>query len=174
MSFPSLKQSLIYLMHNHERYLWSGGVALTCSSLLNSSSLHCWELCQSLLQGFWDRKNGIKYLSSKASLWHAFYLVRVVCVADICVAWLVYLTCLRSHILRAYCNFESRQEISKTLFSFRGKFFHAYWALHVNDGIEVYQIKLISIMTTDDPDIIRFRWSEIWGIKSIAWLRVTF
>ena len=126
------------------------------------------------MQVFWDRKSGIKYLASKASLWHAFYLVRVVRVADICVAWLVYLTCLRSHILRAYCNFESKQAISKTLFSFRRKFFHAYWALHVNDGFEVYRIKLISIMTTDDPDIIRFRRSEIWGIKSLAWLRVTF
>ena len=37
---------------------------------------------------------------------HAFYLVRDVRVADIRVAWLVYLACLRSHILRAYCNLE--------------------------------------------------------------------
>ena len=98
---PLIETISFFLMHDHDRYLWSGGVALTCSSFLNSSSLHCWELCQSLLQGFWDRKSGIKYLASKASLWHAFYLVRVVRVADVCVAWLVYLTCLRSHVLRA-------------------------------------------------------------------------
>ena len=40
---------------------------------------------------------------------HAFYLVRDVRVADIRVAWLVYLACLRSHILRPYCNLESKQ-----------------------------------------------------------------
>ena len=32
------------------------------------------------------------------------------------VAWLVYLACLRSHVLCAYCNFESKQAISITLF----------------------------------------------------------
>ena len=39
--------------------------------------------------------------------------------ADICVAWLVYFACLRSHILRAYCNFESKQANSITLFERR-------------------------------------------------------
>ena len=39
-------------------------------------------------------------------------LVRVVRVADIRVAWYVYVACLRSHVLRAYCNFESKQAIS--------------------------------------------------------------
>ena len=29
---------------------------------------------------------------------------------DICVGWLVYLVCLPSHVLRAYCNFESKQD----------------------------------------------------------------
>ena len=29
--------------------------------------------------------------------------------ADIHVAWLVYLACSRSHVLRAHCNFESKQ-----------------------------------------------------------------
>ena len=47
---------------------------------------------------------------------HAFYLIRVVCVADIRVAWLVYLAYLHSHVLRAYCKFESEQAISITLF----------------------------------------------------------
>ena len=49
----------------------------------------------------------------------AFYLVRVVRVADIGVAWLVYLACLPSHVLRAYCNFESKQAVSITLFGRR-------------------------------------------------------
>ena len=34
---------------------------------------------------------------------------------DIRVAWLVYLVCLRSQVLSAYCNFESKQAISITL-----------------------------------------------------------
>ena len=38
---------------------------------------------------------------------------------DICVAWLVYLAFLRSHVLRAYCNFESKQANSITLFERR-------------------------------------------------------
>ena len=40
-------------------------------------------------------------------------------VADICVAWLVYLARLLSHVLRAYCNFESKQANSITLFGRR-------------------------------------------------------
>ena len=39
--------------------------------------------------------------------------------ADIRVAWLVYLVCLRLHVLRAYCNFESKQANSITLFGRR-------------------------------------------------------
>ena len=35
--------------------------------------------------------------------------------ADIRVAWLVYLACLRPHVLRAYCNFESKQANSISL-----------------------------------------------------------
>ena len=34
--------------------------------------------------------------------------------ADFRIAWLVYLACLRSHLLRAYCNFGSKQAISIT------------------------------------------------------------
>ena len=55
-------------------------------------------------------------LSAELSLRHAFYVVRVVRVADILVALLFYLAYLRSHVLRAYCNCESKQVISKTLF----------------------------------------------------------
>ena len=36
---------------------------------------------------------------AEVSFRHAFYLVRDVRVADIRVAWLVYLACLQSHIL---------------------------------------------------------------------------
>ena len=50
---------------------------------------------------------------------HAFYLVRVVRVADISVTWLVYLACLRSHLLRSNCNFESKRAILITLFGRR-------------------------------------------------------
>ena len=35
------------------------------------------------------------------------------------VAWIVYLACFRSHVLRAYYNFESKQVISITLFGRR-------------------------------------------------------
>ena len=38
---------------------------------------------------------------------------------DIRVAWLVYLASLSSHVLRAYCNFESKQATSITLFGRR-------------------------------------------------------
>ena len=38
---------------------------------------------------------------------------------DIRVAWLVYLASLSSHVLSAYCNFESKQAISITLFGRR-------------------------------------------------------
>ena len=51
---------------------------------------------------------------AEVSFRHAFYLVRDVRVADIRVAWLVYLACLRSHILRAYCDLESKQANSIT------------------------------------------------------------
>ena len=53
------------------------------------------------------------------SFGHAFYLIRVVRVADISVTWLVYLACLRSHLLRSYCNFASKRAISITLFGRR-------------------------------------------------------
>ena len=170
MSFHSLKQSLIYLMHDHrilhdiffgsrqlrakvlsnswlqakpvnpKYYFWqisgkSPGfyvrhiyaislkfislslrtnypcVALTCSSLSFSSYLHSWALCF-FVAGF---LTSLKWLA-ELSVLHAFYLVQVIRVADICVAWLVYLACLCSNVLHAYCKFESQQAISITLF----------------------------------------------------------
>ena len=48
---------------------------------------------------------------------HAFYLIRVVRVAD--TSRSRRLACLRSHVLRAYRNFESKQAISITLFGRR-------------------------------------------------------
>ena len=62
---------------------------------------------------------GSSTLLAELSFRRAFNLVRVVRVADIRVAWLVYLTCLRLHVLRACCNFESKQAISITLFGRR-------------------------------------------------------
>ena len=50
-------------------------------------------------------------MPAELSFQHAFYLIRVVRVADTRVAWLVYLVYLRSHVLRAYFNFESKQAI---------------------------------------------------------------
>ena len=62
---------------------------------------------------FYIVKVGSSTLLEDLSFRHPF--VRVVRVADIHVAWLVYLAYLRSHVLRAYCNFESKRAISKTL-----------------------------------------------------------
>ena len=63
-----------------------------------------------------EGKQKNKQTKKSKTLWelsfrHAFYLVQVVRVADVRVAWLVYLACLHSHVLRAYCNFESKQAI---------------------------------------------------------------
>ena len=66
----------------------------------------------------WGHKIGSTTIA-EVSFRHAFYLVRDVRVADIRVAWLVYLACLRSHILRAYCNLESKQANSISLFGRR-------------------------------------------------------
>ena len=79
--------------------------------LLISSSPHCWELCV-----FVAKFLRSSTLLTELSFRHAFYVVRVVRVADILVALLSYFANLRSQVLRAYCNFESKQAISKTLF----------------------------------------------------------
>ena len=47
-------------------------------------------------------------------------------VADVRVAWLLYLASLRSHVLRAYCNFESKQANSITLFGRRPNNFEKF------------------------------------------------
>ena len=62
-------------------------------------------------------KVGSSTLLAEVSFRHAFYLVRDVRVADI--AWIVYLACLRSHVFNAYCNFDSEQTITITLFGQR-------------------------------------------------------
>ena len=62
---------------------------------------------------------GSSTMPAELSFRHAFYLIRVVRVADIRVAWLVYLAYLHSQVLRAYFNFESKQAISITLFGRR-------------------------------------------------------
>ena len=64
-------------------------------------------------------KGGSSTLLAELTFRHTFYLVRDVHVADIRVAWLVYLVCLRSHVLRAYFNLESKQAISVTPFGRR-------------------------------------------------------
>ena len=53
-------------MTGNEQYLWSGGIALICSSLLISLT-HSVGNCVSLLQGFQDCKSGIKYPASRVS-----------------------------------------------------------------------------------------------------------
>ena len=55
----------------------------------------------------------MKYPASKAFFRACFYLVRIVRVAHIRVPWLVYLACLRLHVLRAYCDFESNKRSRK-------------------------------------------------------------
>ena len=55
-------------------------------------------------------------LLAEISFQHAFTVVRLVRGADFLVAWLVHFACLRSHVLRAYCNFESKQVFLTNLF----------------------------------------------------------
>ena len=64
-------------------------------------------------QGKQQKKPITTTTTKNKTLWelsfrHAFYLVRVVRLADIHVAWLVYLACLHSHVLRAYCNIDTQ------------------------------------------------------------------
>ena len=61
---------------------------------------------------FWDRKSAIKCpVLAELSFPHASYLVQDVRMADIRLGSLVYLPCLRWHVLRAYCTFASKQAI---------------------------------------------------------------
>ena len=50
-------------------------------------------------------------MQAELSFRRGFHLARVVRVADIRDTWLVYLACFPSQVLRAYCNFESKQAI---------------------------------------------------------------
>ena len=58
---------------------------------------------------FWDRKSGIKYPATELSFPHASYLVQDVRMADIRLASLVNLPCLRQLVLHAYSTFASKQ-----------------------------------------------------------------
>ena len=53
---------------------------------------------------------------AELTLLHASYLVQVIRMADIRLTSLVYLPCLREHVLRAYCAVASKQAVSITLF----------------------------------------------------------
>ena len=66
---------------------------------------------------FWDRISAIKCrVLAELSFLHVSYIVQDVRMADIRLASLVYLRCLRWHVLRAYCTFASKQAVSITLF----------------------------------------------------------
>ena len=92
-----------------DRYLRFRSVALICHRLKfllprtvgNSISL---------LQGFRDRKSGIKFPATRTFFPACFLPSRSRGRHS------RHLAFLRSHILRAYCNFELKQAISRTLF----------------------------------------------------------
>ena len=73
--------------------------------------------CVTLLLSFWDRKSGIKYHANRAILPSWFSA----CTSGSRGRHSRRLACLRSHVLRAYCSFESKQAISITLFGQRSK-----------------------------------------------------
>ena len=79
---------------------WEGNFKLFNSffhSVYLVFSIRLFSIANFFVRYLWDVGNGDKF--------------RVVThrAVDIRVAWLVYLVCLRSHVLRAYCNFESKQ-----------------------------------------------------------------
>ena len=84
--------------------------ALTCSSLLISSSPHYWELCSFVARFLrsqnWDQVPCLQnfLFGILLTLYESF-------------AWQTFipLVCLNSHVVRAYCIFESKQAISITL-----------------------------------------------------------
>ena len=66
---------------------------------------------------FRDRKSAKKCLVlADLSFRHASYLIQDVRKAEIRLVELVYLPCLRKHVLRAYYTFASKQAVSITLF----------------------------------------------------------
>ena len=84
--------------------------------------------CVSLLQGFWGGKSGIMYLASRAFFLACF----LPCTSCSRVKKARRFARLRSHVLRAYCNFESKQAISKTKFGRRS---NDNLAIHTNARI---------------------------------------
>ena len=68
-----------------------------------------------LLQGFWDRKSGIKYSASRAFFPACF----LPCTSRSRGRHWRCLACLLSHVFRACFKFDSKQVISKTLFGRR-------------------------------------------------------
>ena len=101
-----------YLLLVRQRRALIGDRALVWDRALRNRLFPCFKVFEIV-------KMGARTLIAELSFRHSFYLVRVVRVEDIRVAWLVYLDCLRSNVLRAYCNFESKQAISITLFGRR-------------------------------------------------------
>ena len=73
--------------------------------------------CVTLLQSFWDRKSGIKYHANRV-IFPSWFSA---CTSGSRGRHSRRLACLRSHVLRAYCSFESKQAISITLFGQRSK-----------------------------------------------------
>ena len=76
---------------------------------------------------FGDRKSAIDCcVLAELSFPHASCLVKDVRIADIRLASLVYLPCLRQHVLCAYCTFVSKQAVSITLFGTNPNKKHTY------------------------------------------------
>ena len=140
LSFPSknrpLRQNVLtgdYLIvctikKGNNRYLWSGGKTFTpCSArtiIFQGKHLKYLVICLTQCTLFFNT-----FVFYIASLFAVRFLWEVCnkdkcCVlthhaADTRVAFLAHLACLRSHVLRANCNFESKQAISITLFGRR-------------------------------------------------------
>ena len=89
---------------------WEGNFKLF-NSLFHSVylvfSIRLFSIANFFARYLWDVRNEDKF----CVVTHRAVNIRV--------AWLVYLVCLRSHVLRAYCNFESKQANSITLFGRR-------------------------------------------------------
>ena len=109
----------------NDRYLWSarGKTFTPCAAgttIFQRENLNLLIVCFTQCTLFFSIR-----LISIANLFAVRYLWDV-CNEDNCrdtsrgrhssrVAWLVYLACLHSHVLRAYCKLESKQAISFTL-----------------------------------------------------------
>ena len=119
-NYASLNVTLNYLMHEIMEFCVTSSLALDnwgqerCQTLGNkpnhSHQVCCDTLFHSVYLVFPKSLFSIENLFAVRYLWD-------VCIEDKCcgvtqraavirVAWIVYLACLRSHVLRAYCNFE--------------------------------------------------------------------